>query len=188
MMGVLSGINDAGLCVATLDVEESADASSWFDAKGVPMVLTFRQILEECTTIAEAESLLKRTHATTRANLAVCDRDRGAIFEITPKQVKRRGAEDSFLPCTNHFRSPGLAAGEQCWRYDCLQKANGEQVLGVDEVQAALHQANQGELTLQTMVFEPRELVLHLSLGAPPSSGHKLHRLELREFFPVTAD
>jgi hypothetical protein len=181
MMGVLSGMNDAGLCIATLDVEESADESSRFDPTGAPMVLVFRQILEECTTIAEAESLLKRTHATTRANLAVCDRERGAIFEITPKQVKRRDAEDALLPCTNHFRTPGLAANQQCWRYDRLEKARADNSIDVAEVQAALHQANQGKLTLQTMVFEPRELVLHLSLGSAPSSGQKLHRLELAD-------
>jgi hypothetical protein len=181
MMGVLSGMNDAGLCVATLDVEESGDDSKRFDAEGVPMALVFRQILEKCTTVAEAESLLKETQATTRANLAVCDRDQGAIFEITPKQVKRRDAENSLLPCTNHFRMPGLAVNEQCWRYDRLESTQADASLDVAEVQAALHQANQGELTLQTMVFEPRELVLNLSLGNPPSSAHKMHRLELRE-------
>lgn len=181
MMGVLSGMNDAGLCVATLDVEEAADGSSRFDTTGVPMALVFRQILEECTTVAEAEALLKRTQATTQANLAVCDREHGAIFEITPKQVLHRKAEDALLPCTNHFRSPGLVTNETCWRYDRLEAAREDKSLSVADIQAALHSANQGELTLQTMVFEPRELVLHLSLGTPPSSGHPLHRLELRD-------
>jgi hypothetical protein len=182
MMGALSGMNDAGLCVATLDVEDSADDSRRFDAKGTPMVLTFRQILEECTTVAEAETLLKKTHATTWANLAVCDRDHGAIFEITPRQVKRRDAVAALLPCTNHFRTPGLAMNEQCWRYDRLESAcDNNESLDIAKVQAALHQANQGEMTLQTMVFEPRELVLHLSLGSAPSSGHELHRLDLHE-------
>ena len=179
MMGVLSGMNDAGLCVATLDVYETADGSPSFDATGVPMALAFRQLLEECTTIAEAESLLKHTKATTYANLAVCDRDHGAVFEITPKQVVRRDAEDALLPCTNHFRSPSLAVNQQCWRYDRLESTRRDESVDVSEIQSALHQANQGETTLQTMVFEPRELVLHLSMGAPPSSGHKLQRLEL---------
>ena len=181
LMGVFSGMNDAGLCVATLDVEETADGSSRFDPTGVPLALVFRQILEECTTVAGAEALLKRTHATTQANLAVCDREHGAIFEITPKQVARRDAKDDLLPCTNHFRMPGLAVHEECWRYDRLQAAGEKPSLSVADLQAALHQANQGELTLQTMVFEPRELVLHLALGTPPSSALKMRRLELRE-------
>ena len=171
MMGVLSGMNDAGLCVATLDVYETADGSPSFDATGVPMALAFRQILEECTTVAEAESLLKRTKATTYANLAVCDRDHGAIFEITPKQVVRRDAEDALLPCTNHFRSAGLAVNQQCWRYDRLESTRRDESVDVFEIQSALHQANQGEMTLQTMVFEPRELVLHLSMGCATQLG-----------------
>ncbi len=181
LIGVLSGMNDAGLCLGTLDVEEAADGSRRFDPSGVPLALVFRQILEECTTVAEAEALLKRTHATTQTNLAVCDRERGVIFEITPKQVARRDAQDALLPCTNHFRMPGLTVNEQCWRYDRLQAADAKPALGVADIQRALHHANQGELTLQTMVFEPRELVLHLSLGTPPSSAHQMHRLELRE-------
>ena len=171
MMGVLSGMNDAGLCVATLDVYETADGSPSFDATGVPMALAFRQLLEECTTVAEAESLLKRTKATTYANLAVCDRDHGAIFEITPKQVVRRDAEDALLPCTNQFRSPSLAVNQQCWRYDRLESTRRDESIDVSEIQSALHQANQGETTLQTMVFEPRELVLHLSMGATTQLG-----------------
>lgn len=181
MLGALSGMNAEGLCVATLDVYESADGSSRFDVTGVPMALVFRQILEECTTVAEVQALLERTKPTTYANLAVCDRQQGAIFEITPKQVLRRDAEEALLPCTNHFRAPGLAVDEQCWRYDRLQAIAHDKRLGVAEIQAALHAANQGDLTLQSMVFEPRELVLHLSLGTPPSSAHPLHTLKLKE-------
>jgi isopenicillin-N N-acyltransferase like protein len=182
LMGVLSGINDAGLCVATLDVYESGDGSSRFDPLGVPLTLVFRQILEECSTVDEAEVLLKKTHATTHANLAVCDRDTSSVFEITSKQVARRNAKNATLPCTNHFRTPGLVVNEACWRYDRLHAASVKPMLSVADVHRALHAANQGELTLQTMIFEPRELVLNLAVGTPPSSQHKVHRLELRRF------
>jgi isopenicillin-N N-acyltransferase-like protein len=182
LMGVISGMNDAGLCVATLDVYESGDGSSHFDPLGVPLTLVFRQILEECTTVDEAEALLKRTHATTQANLAVCDRDTAAVFEITPKQVARRNAAKAALPCTNHFRMPGLAVNEECWRYDRLQAAVAKTTLSVADMHQAMHAANQGEFTLQTMIFEPRELVLHLAMGTPPSSQYKMQRIELRDF------
>jgi isopenicillin-N N-acyltransferase-like protein len=186
LMGVISGMNDAGLCVATLDVYESGDGSNRFDPLGVPLTLVFRQILEECGTVGETEALFKKTHATTHANLAVCDRNTSAVFEITPKQVARRNAADAALPCTNHFRMPGLAVNEECWRYDRLQAASAKPTLSVVDVHQALHSANQGEFTLQTMVFEPRELVLHLAMGTPPSSQHKMHRLELRTILSPT--
>lgn len=181
LVGVVSGMNDAGLCVATLDVYDAADDSPRFEPTGVPMMFTFRRILEECATVAEAEKLLRETQATTQANLAVCDRERGAVFEITPKQVARRDAEAGLVPCTNHFRTQGLRVGLHCPRYAALTLAQKKPRLDVADVQRYLHSANQGELTLQTMVFEPRELVLHLALGNPPSSAHPLHRLDLRE-------
>lgn len=191
LVGLFSGINDAGLAVATLDVYESADQSPCFDGSGVPMALIYRQILEECATVDEAEQLLKRTQATTWTNLAVCDRDGGAVFEITPRTVARREADQGVLPCTNHFRSEGLAVDSHCWRYELLEKAAGATPLDVEAVHSHLHRANQGELTLQTMVFEPRELVLHLALGKPPSSRLPLKHLPLRQFFesevPATA-
>ena len=187
LLGVLSGMNDAGLCVATLDVYETADGSPGFDPRGSPMAFTFRQILEECTTVAEAEALLRRTPATTRTNLTVCDHTHGAVFEITPKQVVRRDSEAGLLPCTNHFRSPGLTSDEVCERYATLATAADEQVVDVEQLHAYLHQANQGEFTLQTMVFEPRELVLHLALGTPPTSAHALERLELGELLAPAA-
>jgi len=180
LVGVLSGMNDAGLAVATLDVYESGNKSPKFEPTGVPLMLVFRQILEECTTLAEAEQLLKRTKATTWANLAVCDRQHGAVFEITPTAVARRDPSNSVLPCTNHFRSKGFAVDTKCWRYEHLQTAAKQSDFDVPTVHQYLHQANQGDLTLHTMVFEPRELVLHLAIGKPPSSALPLRRLDLR--------
>ncbi len=188
LVGLFSGMNDAGLAVATLDVYESGDQSARFDISGVPLALVFRQILEECTTVDQAERLLNSIQATTWMNLAVCDRDGGAVFEITPQTVVRREASEGILPCTNHFRSAGLAVDRQCWRYEKLSAATAEVPLDVEAVHGYLHQANQGKFTLQTMVFEPRELVLHLSLGPPPSSAHPLRRLDLKRLLATEAE
>ncbi|HYO24670.1 MAG TPA: C45 family peptidase, partial [Lacipirellulaceae bacterium] len=111
-VGVVSGMNDAGLALATLDVYETADGSSAFNAAGTPLAFVFRRILEECATVAEAEALLRSEKPTTWMNLAVCDRNTSAVFEITPAHIGRRGAEGGVLPCTNHFRTAGLAPRE----------------------------------------------------------------------------
>jgi len=185
LVGVLSGINDAGLAVATLDVDQSADRSRKFNPAGTPLAFVFRRILEECTTVEEAERLLESETATTWMNLAVCDRDGGAVFEITPDNVARRDDEDHILCCTNHFRAPDLTVEEKCDRYDALQKLPAESTIDVAAVQQRLHAANQDKLTFQTMVFEPRELVLHLAIGEPPVSDDPLTRIELAELFEL---
>lgn len=185
LMGVISGMNDAGLCIATLDVYQTADHSPLLDPTGVPLMLTFRQILEECTTVDEAYDLLAKTPRTTRANLAVCDTRQGAVLEITPTHLGRRASSGGVLPCTNHFRTAGLTTGEHCRRYDKLAQLESADSLGITDVHAALDTANQGELTLHTMIFEPAELRLHLVLGTPPSSAHPLHTLELKALLQV---
>jgi isopenicillin-N N-acyltransferase like protein len=179
LLGVFSGMNDAGLVVATLDVYQSADGSQKFNPAGTPLAMVFRRILEECTTVAEAEALLRTEKPTTWMNLAVCDRDDSAVFEITPAHISRRGPDDGVLACTNHFRTDGLAVDNHCWRYPQLRKAAGRGGLTIDAVRERLHAANQGELTLQTMVFEPRTLKLHLAIGTPPTSDDALTEIDL---------
>ena len=39
---------------------------------------------------------------------------------------------------------------------------------------------NQGRLTMQTMIFEPGPLLLHVSCGPPPSSKQPLHDIPPR--------
>ncbi len=74
LVGTISGMNDAGLALATNDVEQSADGSRKFNPKGTPLACVFRRILEECTTVHEAEALLKSETATTWMNLPARDR------------------------------------------------------------------------------------------------------------------
>ena len=179
LIGVVSGMNDAGLALAVLDVYKTADDSPRLDLRGVPQIFVFRQILEQCTTVTEARRLLENTQATTYLNLAVCDRDRGMIFEITPNGVAVRESVAGLLPCTNHFRTEGLCVNKECSRYNSLLGAAKQPKLDIASIQQGLHAAHQGELTLQTMIFEPRELRLHLSLGPPPSSAERLQKLEL---------
>src|SRR5205085_6318195 len=58
-IGCLSGMNDAGLTIAILEVYQTRDESPAFDAQGTPFALCFRRVLEECSTAAEAEALLR---------------------------------------------------------------------------------------------------------------------------------
>jgi hypothetical protein len=184
LVGVVSGMNDAGLSIATLDVTAAGDGSPPFDLSGTPLILTFRRILEECTTVADAETLLKSVKRTTLMNLAVCDTGgTGVVFELTPKSVGVRKADDGICCCTNHFRTDGLAVDTRCGRFEALSKAKDSPKLGLKEVQERLHAANQGAGTLQTMIFEPATRTLHLAIGDGPTTARPLVKLEFASFF-----
>lgn len=188
-VGVVSGINDQGLSIATLDVYSSSDGSSKFDLRGVPLALTYRRILEECSTVEQAQKLLEGTPRTTFMNLAVCDRESAVIFELTPKSVGVRRPEGKLLRCTNHFELPALTTHVRCLRYFTLGKLvefKGDAKYSVDEVQRMMHSVNQGALTFQTMIFEPAELRLRVVFGPGPVSDKPLHALDLKPLFEGT--
>jgi hypothetical protein len=184
LIGVVSGMNDDGLSIATLDVTSTRDGAPPFDLSGTPLILTFRRILEECTTVAEAETLLKSVKRTTLMNLAVCDSaGAGVVFELTSKSVGVRKADGGLCCCTNHFRTEGLATGTWCGRYDALTKGRELAKLGTAEVQQRLHAANQGTGTMQTMIFEPATRTLRLALGDGPTTANPLTKLDLKPLF-----
>jgi hypothetical protein len=181
LFGCMSAINDAGLCLVTNEVTSASDGSPKFDLKGVPFILAFRRIMEECTTVDEAEKFVRNLRRTSTINLTVCDKKEGRIFEVTPKNVKVRPADRGLGMCTNHFRSKELATDLECRRYDILLKSQDMKTLGRPEIAKKLDEANQGPGTIQTMIFEPATLRLDLSIGKGPTSARPLKMLELAE-------
>ena len=187
LFGVFSGINEHGLALAVHEVLLARDGSAMFDPKGVPYSFCFRRILEECRSVEEAEKLLLDTPRTTRLNLAVCDRKSAAVIEMTPKTVATRRDEAGICICTNHFRTKQLETLFFCRRYLTLSQAKQMEKLSLDDVAKKLDQVNQGALTVQTMVFEPQRLRLHLAAGSCPSSALPLKLVELKPLFSPDA-
>src|SRR5262249_606373 len=103
LVGCLSGMNDAGLTVAVLEVFAARKGEGRFDANGLPYALCFRTLLEECTTIDEAKKRLEQLPRTTLLNLVVADRNEVGTIEVTPKTVVLRKSEKGVCSCTNHF-------------------------------------------------------------------------------------
>jgi isopenicillin-N N-acyltransferase like protein len=120
----------------------------------------------------------------------VADRTGVAVFEVTPRRVLVRRAEDGLCICTNHFCTPELRPFVRLNiyrtldRYGILERAASRQEkLGLDELQGCLDAASQGDHTMQTMVFEPAGLRLHLAVGTCPSSAGEFRLLELGPLF-----
>lgn len=185
IVGCISGMNDAGLACTINEIHlKQCKEKVAFNWEGTPTLLAFRRVLEECATVAEAETLLRGMKRTTSACLTVCDRDGGAVLEITPKTVVRRSAVHDICLCTNHLRCDGLSKGEKCWRYAALEPLQKEDAkLGVADVFAQLHEVNQGKATLQSMVFEPAQRTLHLKYGPGPATRLEAKTFELGKWF-----
>jgi isopenicillin-N N-acyltransferase-like protein len=190
LVGCLSGMNDAGLSLAILEVMEIKEGEPRFDIEGVPYALCYRKLLEECTTIEEAKKLLTGMKRTATTNLVLADRTRVAVFEVSPKKVVERNPERGVCSCTNHYCSEEVRPAEvmnvarTLQRFRILEAARDlPGRITVADVHRSLDEANLGSLTLQTMVFEPATLKLHLAVGEIPASRGALKTIELGPLF-----
>jgi predicted choloylglycine hydrolase len=190
LLGCLSGMNDAGLSVAILEVMELKEGEPHFDPEGTPYALCYRKLLEDCTTIEEAKRALTAMHRTTTTNLVVADKKGVAIFEVSPKKVVQRPAVGGVGACTNHYCTEELRPTKTTdvaytlERLKVLEKARDRtEKLDIGDVRKYLDDACLPEFTLQSMVFEPATLKLHLAYGAVPASRAKMRTLELAPLF-----
>ena len=179
--GVISGMNEAGLVLVMLEV---SDPDRGLD--GIPYQLLYRRVLEECDTVDEAEVLIRQAPRTTANNVVLLDReDEAGVLEVTRSSVVRRGLEGGLLCATNHFRARGAGLMRRCWRYDILSRESARLHgrLGVAQAAGLLGMANQGPLTMQSMIFQPQGMRLHLALGEPPSTSRPYVEVDVRTLF-----
>lgn len=186
LVGVLSGMNEAGLAVGVLEVFDLKEGEPFFDIKGVPYGLCLRRALEEARTIDEAKKVLESLPRTVTINVAIADRNEVAVLEVSPGQVVKRSSSKGVCVTTNHFCSAPLQPKRMLNidrtydRYARLDSVSrGDEKLTPDELRQHLDAVNLGSLTLQTMVFEPTTLKLHLAIGRIPASKGKLQEIEL---------
>lgn len=188
LVGVLSGMNEAGLALGVLEVFDIRAGESHFDTRGIPYGICLRRVLEEARTIDEAKKILEKLRRTTTINVAIADRTGVAVLEVSPGQVVKRPATRGICVTTNHFCSDRLKADKAAnidrtfERFRRLEDAGKTRArLTPDDLRKHLDAVNLGTLTLQTMVFEPATLQLHLAFGEVPASKLRLEKLDLAE-------
>lgn len=186
LIGCISGMNENGLCLAIHEVFDVKEGEKSFDPTGTPYALCHRRLLEECSTIAEAKKLLESMHRTTTLNLSVADRNGVGVLEVTPTRVVLRSGQNGVCACTNHYLTTPLKPeqpinpNDSYERFETLEKlrdAKGK--ITPEDVRKQLDEVNLGQLTLQTMVFEPATLKVHLALGPVPASQNPLRTVDL---------
>lgn len=189
LLGVLSGINEAGLALAIHEVVDIRPPKRKFNPAGLPYALCYRMVLEQCKTVEEARNFLLSLQRSTTTNLLISDREKTAVLEVSPDDVRMRPAEVGASCCANHFCLAENKADNQAnpyqsfERYAVLQKGCEDSgKLDIGSVKKLLHQTNLGLNTLQSMVFECAPLKLHLAYGPPPASAGPYRELNLEPF------
>lgn len=183
MIGVLSGMNEHGLTLANMEVKRPMGLPH-----ALPYTLLYREVLENCKTVDEAITYLNKADRQTANNLMLMDAaGHRVVCEITPEKVTvRPGLAAQALISTNHQRGANQDESGLCDRYDYLHDHSKEAFgsLGVKEIEQMLAHVAQGDMTLQSMVFEPSNRVLYLALGAD-APKHEYDRIDLKRYFDI---
>lgn len=184
LTGVLSGMNEHGLCLANMEVNRAGGSGN-----GMPYILLYRAVLERCKTVDEAIDFLQKTPRQTPNNLMLMDAaGNRAVCEITPKAVVvRHGESGAALISTNHQRGQDYDTAGRCWRFDYLHDTAAAQygkidLAAVESFLAHVVQGDDGDMTLQSMVFEPANRVLYLTTGSDAPSKPFV-RIDLKSYF-----
>ena len=181
LIGVLSGMNEHGLTLASMEVARPMGLP-----RAMPYVLLYRTVLEKCKTVQEAIDLLEKTPRQTANNLMLMDATgERAVVEITPEKITvRRAPEDRALISTNHHRGEDLDKAGLCKRYDYLHDEAKIEFgkIGPESIEKMLGKVAQGNATLQSMVFEPSTRVLYLAIGTQ-ATKNPYQKIELARYF-----
>jgi hypothetical protein len=179
VVGCFSGMNAAGLCLARNEVL-APSLKHRYEPSGVPFAIALRQVLETCQTTAEAHELLVGIRHATVNIVLLADTKTARVLELTPDGVFERPMAGDFIGCSNHFLHPELANPNQPNSYHTQDRQTRLQqcadaatpMMSRENVWTALGQVHQGELTLQSMIFEPSTRTVHAAFGTGPTTDH----------------
>jgi predicted choloylglycine hydrolase len=182
-------MNEGGLALASHEVF-GVPGPRRYNPSGVPFTVAYRRVLEECTRTTEVAGLLRGIERTTSTLLVLCDRDGGRVLEVTPDHVIEQPTDRDAITCTNHYRSPELARPRPPRKFRTAERldtltglAAGEHTFAFADLTAALHAVHQEALTIQTMIFEPAALAVHVGFGPPPTTARPPVRIDLQAWW-----
>jgi len=175
LVGVATGMNEKGLAAADLVVLGRSGRTQ----PGVPVFFALRKVMETCGSVEEAADRLKQTKRTVLQNYMLADSKTATALETGPQRFRRRDLTAGHVAVANHFDSDKHPKG----RYAKLIKAAQKGGLGVAELKKVLKEVALGDMNVQSVVFEPGELVIHLSTRPRAAAQGRFFKLDLSPFF-----
>lgn len=129
MVGVLSGMNEAGLTVTINAAKGDIPTSA-----AMPISILVREILQYASTIKEAYAIAQKHHTFVSESLLIGSAKDGkaAIIEKTPSKIGLFESKSDRIICTNHYQSEtfrndpknidNIATSDSPYRYRRLEK------------------------------------------------------------------
>ena len=175
LLGVATGMNDAGLAVADL---MALGVGKGRPVPGIPVLFAVRSMLEKASNVNDALAWLKSAARTIPQNYALADAQGARMVETGGDHFRVREAADGIAAITNYWREEG--GGAKDGRYAGMMKAAGNRKLGVADLEAILGGAAVPHgMNVQAVVLEPETRTAHIARGKPPIAQGTWQPLDL---------
>ncbi|MHC4847876.1 MAG: C45 family autoproteolytic acyltransferase/hydrolase [Planctomycetota bacterium] len=186
LVGVLSGMNERGVCGATMMIHFGTPAQP-----GVPYMMMYREALEKAKKTADVAAHFEASKRTIANNFTVVDANGDSeVLEYDATRLVRRPANEGCVCSTNFFRSDEmkktgapLGTGRYRTLAEFIKAEHGR--IDLAGVRRALRDtATPFYLNVQSMVFLPRKRELHLSVGGKlPAAAQRFGKLNRKSLF-----
>jgi hypothetical protein len=174
LVGVATGLNDAGLAAADLVVPGQRTPMG----PGVPVLFAVRQVLESAASVDEAAALLGRIPRTVAQNYALADPSGAAVLETGSRRfVRRDPGSDGFVAVANSWDEDRLARPGS--RYARMVQAAAAALLGEAGLLAVLRDVAIPDLNVQAALIDPAARRVLISTHARPAAGGPFDNLDL---------
>ncbi|MBN2493346.1 MAG: hypothetical protein JXR96_02040 [Deltaproteobacteria bacterium] len=178
LVGVVTGMNDAGLAAADLMVMRGEIRPG-----GLPVLFAVRSMLERCGSVSEALDFLRAARRSMPQNYALADPSGGAVVETGVERFRVRPGSGDLAVITNFYDED--RKGRSDGRYARMIAAiEGPQ--DADGLERVLARVALGEMNVQAAVLVPADRVVHLSTGKPPAARGPWVRLDLEAWLRST--
>jgi hypothetical protein len=181
MIGVVSGMNEAGLSIADLMAYPGGRLRI---RHGMPVMFVLRTLLERTSSVKQALAALKGFPRTMPQNYALADAREAVALESGPRHFRPRPARDGLALITNYYDEDQTQKRRRDRRYPTMLSASGsgKHALDVAKLITILGKVALDKLNVQSVVFVPADHSVHLAVGSPPVARGRWIRLDLAEW------
>lgn len=177
LVGVVTGMNDAGLSVADLMAYPRSGGGV---RPGTPVLFVVRSLLERAQTVDQALRLLAKTSRTMAQNYLLADSSAAVAVESGPKRFRKRKARMGLAGITNYYDEPKLVGSRRGKRYAAMFRIAGKKdALDVPKLKKVLRAVALGDLNVQAAILVPEDRTVYLSTNARPAAAGPWVRLDL---------
>lgn len=186
LVGVLTGINEAGVSVSIMTVSHEDQTS-----QGIPISMLYRKALESAGNFDQAMSELKQTPRTIAVNTLLSTEQRAVVLEMTSSRTSvRQPSINGVLYAANHHETPemiGQKKPDRDWRWPILSRWDAtKEPMSFEAVRKTVGEVavNSGEMAnvMAFFVDYSGKRVIYSRSGVPAASG-TLYEIKLDQAF-----